>query len=260
MVKNVVEKFGVRNIYFQDDNFATNLKRFKDIVYRILEEKIDIKWGLLGIRMDTLQVLDDNFLRDLSRAGCVNIDTGIESGNDRVLKMIKKGINVQQVKDVNKKMGRHNFNAKYTFILGYPSETEEEMMDSVRLALQLVKDNKNAYTPFFVYAAYPGVGLWEIAKQYGLKEPQKLEDWCTVDFDNAYIHYPWLNERQVRVIKNIAFTSFFANKNIKYKISRQYLRLLFDLYQPFAKLRFKHNIYQFPVDIKLAQGMASALY
>lgn len=260
MIKDVVEKFGVKNIYFQDDNFATNLKRFKDIIHRIIEEKIDIKFGLLGIRVDTLQILDDNFLKDLSRSGCVNIDSGIESGNDRILKMIRKGITSQQVREVNKKMGRYNFNAKYTFILGYPSETKDEMMDSVRLALQLVKDNKNAYTPFFVYAAYPGVGLWEIAKQYGLEEPKKLEDWCTIDFDNAYNNYPWLNEKQIKIIKNIAFTSFFANKNIKYKISRRYLRLLFDLYQPFAKLRFRYNLYQFPIDRVLAKSVANSMY
>ncbi|MBI2508178.1 radical SAM protein [Candidatus Woesearchaeota archaeon] len=215
---------------------------------------------MLGIRVDTLQILDDNFLKDLSRSGCVNIDSGIESGNDRILKMIRKGITSQQVREVNKKMGRYNFNAKYTFILGYPSETKDEMMDSVRLALQLVKDNKNAYTPFFVYAAYPGVGLWEIAKQYGLEEPKKLEDWCTIDFDNAYNNYPWLNEKQIKIIKNIAFTSFFANKNIKYKISRRYLRLLFDLYQPFAKLRFRYNLYQFPIDRVLAKSVANSMY
>ena len=91
----------IKNIFFQDDNFATNLKRFKDIVYGIIDEKLDITWGLLGIRLDALKVLDDNFLRDLAKAGCVNMDSGVESGSDRILKMIKKGITVQEVIDFN---------------------------------------------------------------------------------------------------------------------------------------------------------------
>ncbi len=62
------------------------------------------------------------------------------------------------------------------------------------------------------------------------------------------------------MIKNIAFASFFANKNIKYKISKNYLKLLFDVYQPIAKMRFKYNIYQFPFDVKLANNIANALY
>ena len=260
MIKNIINRFGIRNIFFQDDNFATNLKRFKDIVYGIIDEKLDIKWGLLGIRLDTLKVLDDNFLRDLAKAGCVNMDSGIESGSDRILKMIKKGITVQEVIDINKKMGKHSFKAKYSFIVGYPSETEEEMMQSVKLALNLVKDNKNAYTPFFVYAAYPGVELWDIAKQYGVDEPRKLEDWEDYDFETAYLHYKWLDEKRIKMIKNLAFTSLFANKNIKYKISKKYLKLLFDVYQPIAKLRFKYNVYQLPLDIRFANTVANALY
>ena len=260
IIKNVVNKFGIRNIFFQDDNFATNLKRFKDIVYGIIDEKIDITWGLLGIRLDTLKVLDDKFLRDLAKAGCVNMDSGVESGSDRILSMVKKGITVQEVIDINKKMRNYSFKAKYSFIVGYPSETEEEMVQSVKLALKLVKDNKNAYTPFFIYAAYPGVELWEIAKHYGVDEPKKLEDWEKYDFESAYLHYKWLDERKIKMMKNLAFTSLFANKNMKYKISKKYLKLLFNIYQPIAKLRFKYNIYQFPVDIKFANIIANSLY
>ncbi len=260
IIKNVVNKFGIKNIFFQDDNFATNLKRFKDIAYGIIDEKLDIKWGLLGIRLDALKVLDDNFLHDLARAGCVNMDSGVESGSDRILQMIKKGTSVQQIIDINKKMGKHSFKAKYTFIVGYPSETVDEMLQSVRLALQLVKDNKNAYTPFFMYTAYPGVGLWEIAKQYGIEEPKKLEEWETFDFQNAYLHYKWLDEKKIKMMKMLEFTSNFANKNIRYKISKTYLKMLFNLYYPIAKFRFKHNIYQFPIDIKLGTSLANSLY
>jgi len=260
IIKNVVSKFGIKNIYFQDDNFATNLKRFKDIVYGIREENLDIKWGLLGTRLDTLKVLDDSFLNDLAKAGCVNIDSGIESGSDRILSMIKKGVTVEQIIDVNKKMSRHSFKAKYTFIMGFPSETKEELMQSVNLALRLTKDNKNVFTPFFIYTAYPGVGMWEIAKQYGIKEPEKLSDWETFDYENAYLHYPWLDKKRIRMMQNLAFTSNFANKNIRFKISKGYLKLLFDLYQPIGRLRFKHNIYQLPVDIKFANKVVNALY
>lgn len=260
LIKNVIEKYNVKNIYFQDDNFATNLKRFKDIVYALLKEKLNIQWGLLGIRIDTLQLLDDNFLHDLAKAGCINMDSGIESGSDRILKLIKKGITTQQIQDVNKKLGKHSFKAKYTFIMGYPSETEEELKSSVKLATQLVKDNKNAYTPFFIYTAYPGVELWEIAKQHGIKEPQKLEDWQTFDYDNAYLHYPWLDKKRIQMMKNLAFTSNFANKNIKYKISKPYLKILFDLYRPLALMRFRYNIYQLPFEIKLGNMIANALY
>lgn len=260
MIKNVIQKYNVKNIFFQDDNFATNIKRLKDIVYGILEEKLNVKWGLLGVRIDTLQVLDDTFLRDMARAGCINIDSGIESGSDRMLTLIKKGITVQQIIEVNKKLAQHSFKAKYTFICGFPSETEEELMASVGLATTLVKDNKNAYTPFFIYTAYPGVELWEIAKQYGIDEPKKLEDWQSFDYENAYLHYKWLTPARIKMLQNLAFTSNFANQNIKYKISKPYLKVLFDLYRPIAMMRFKHNLHQFPIDRQIANIVANSLY
>ena len=260
IIKNIVEKFKIKNIYFQDDNFATNLKRYKDIVDLMLQENLDIKWGVLGIRIDTLQIMDHELLAKTAKAGCTNLNSGIESGSERILKLIRKGITIHQIVDANKKLSKYPFKVKYTLINGFPTETEEEIKDTIKLALRLVKDNKNAYTSFNVYMPYPGVELWNLAKEHGVYEPKSLEEWITVDQDNVFDNLPWLDYRRKEMIKNLVFTSNFANKNIKYKIGKKYLKFLFDLYYPIAKLRFKYNIYQFPVDRLLANSIANALY
>lgn len=260
LIKHVVEKFGVKSIFFQDDNFATDPKRFRGIVQKLIELQLGIKWGLLGVRIDALEKFDDDFFRDLRKAGCVNFDSGIESGSDQILRLIKKQITREQIIRVNKRLAQFGFLQKYTFIVGYPSETIEDLKASVDLATTLVKDNPGAYTPFFIYTAYPGVELWEVAKQYGVEEPKKLEDWQKFDYENAYLHYKWLDEKRISMIKSLAFTSNFANRNIKYKISKKYLRVLFELYRPLALMRFRYNMYQFPVDIKLGQSLANAMY
>ena len=260
IVKFVTEKFKIKNIYFHDDNFCTNLKRYKDFIDILLQENLDITWGVLGVRMDTLQIMEHELLSKTVKAGCTNLNSGIESGSDRILKLIKKGITVQQVIDTNKKISKYSFKAKYTTINGFPTETEQDIKDTVKLALRLVQDNKNAYTSFNIYMPYPGVELWELAKQYGVYEPKTLEEWITVDQDNVFDNLPWLDNRRKEMIKNLVFTSNFANRNIKYKIGKKYLRFLFDLYHPIAKLRFKYNIYQFPVDRILANSIANALY
>jgi len=260
IIKKVVEKFRIKNIYFADDNFCTILKRYKDIVDLILQENIDIRWGISGVRVDTLQVMDHDLLTKTVKAGCTNLNSGVESGSDRILKLIKKGITTQQVIDVNKKLSKYPFKVKYTLINGFPTETEEEIKDTVNLALKLVKDNKNAYTSFSVYIPYPGVELWNLAKEYGVYEPKSLEEWITVNADDVFDNLPWLDERRKAIIKNIVFTSNFSNRNIKYKIGKRYLKFLFDLYYPIAKLRFKYNLYQFPIDRSLANSIAKALY
>ncbi len=260
IIKNVVEKFKIKNIYFQDDNFCTNLKRYKDIIELMIEENLDIKWGMLGVRVDTLQIMDDELLKKTVKAGCTNLNSGIESGSDRILKLIKKGITVQQIIDANKKISKYAFKAKYTTINGFPTETEQEIKDTVKMALRLINDNKNAYVSFNIYMPYPGVELWNLAKEHGVYEPKSLEEWVRVDQDNVFDNLPWLDNRRKSIIKNLVFTSNFANKNIKYKIGKKYLKFLFDMYYPIAKLRFKHNIYQFPIDRMIANSIANALY
>jgi len=260
IIKNVVEKFRIKNIYFQDDNFCTDLKRYRDIVDLMIQENLDIQWGILGVRMDTLKIMDHDLLTKTVKAGCTNLNSGLESGSDRILKLIKKGITVQLITDVNKKLSNYPFKAKYTFINGFPTETEEEIKDSVKLALRLVNDNKNAYNTFNIYMPYPGVELWNLAKEHGMYEPKSLEEWVKVDQDNVFDNLPWLDNKRKNMIKNIVFTSNFSNKNIKYKISKRYLKLLFDWYHPIAKLRFKYNIYHFPIDRWFANSLANALY
>lgn len=260
MVKNVVEKFKIRAIYFADDNFCTDLKRYKDIVDLLLQENFDITWGISGVRMDSIKIMDHDLLTKMVRAGCNNLNSGLESGSDRILKMIKKGITVQLITDANNKLSEYPIKAKYTLIAGFPTETEEEMNQTVKLALKLIEDNKNAYTLFCAYVPWPGVELWDIAKQHGVYEPKSLEEWIKVDNDNVLDNLPWLDNRRKEMIKNLVFTSNFANKNIKYKIGKKYLKFLFDLYYPIAKLRFKYNVYQLQIDRWLVNSIANALY
>ncbi len=89
---------------------------------------------------------------------------------------------------------------------------------------------------------------------------KKLEDWQTFDYSQAFLNYPWLTSKRIRMMQNLAFTSNFANKNIKYKISKRYLKILFDIYRPLALTRFRYNLYHFPFDIKLGSMIANALY
>ena len=259
-IKNIIDKFGIRNIYIQDDNFAVSIPRFKQIVNSIIEEKLDITWGLMGIRIDTIGRLDEDFLSKIARSGCRNMDSGLESGSDQILRMIKKGFTVQQALDGNRKIGKFPIIMKYSFIGGYPTETEEDLKMSISMISQLVKDNKNACTPFLIYSAYPGVPLYELAKEYGVKEPRTMEEWSTFDYENSYLNYPWLDKKRIKMLRNLAFTSLFANPAFQYKVHKKIVKFLFKMYQPIAKFRFHNNLYQMPVEKRIADFIAASIY
>lgn len=251
-IKYVVDKFGIKNIYFQDDNFCADLKRFENIVNGLIKENINVTWGLLGARINSLMPMSPDFLQRVIKAGCINIDIGIESGNQRVLNLMAKGIRIPDILAVNRKLAKHFSKIKYTYVVGIPTETEAELMDSVKLALRLEKDNPHALNLFNIYCVYPGTELYGLAKQYGFREPKNLEQWSTINFEQVFLRYPWLTKKRIKMLTTFKFTSFFQNRNIGYKIGKRHLKALAALYRPIAKFRFKNNFHHFLIERKIA--------
>ncbi|MBN1405028.1 MAG: B12-binding domain-containing radical SAM protein [Candidatus Omnitrophica bacterium] len=259
LIKRAVNDFGVKSVFFQDDNFCANLNRFEQIVDAILKENIKFTWGLLGARADTLKRMSDNLLEKTARAGCVNIDVGIESGSGRILELISKDVRLSEVMEINKRLAKHFNKTKYTFIMGIPTETENELLQTTDFFMKLYKDNPNILPLFFIYCAYPGTKLYDIAIEHGFKEPKTLEEWAKIDYQAAYLRYPWLDKKRIKMLRNFEFTASFINKNSEYKINSTLFKILARMYRPIARLRFTKNIYQFPVDRILARALLGKL-
>lgn len=256
-VKYLVEKYGIKTIYFQDDNFFVDLERVRDILKGIIKEKLNIKWGTLGLRVDTVTRMDDEFLKLMYDSGCINVDIGAESGSDRILKLIDKQIKIEDLLKVNRRLAKYPFIVKYTFIIGFPGETEEENMQTVKIAQKLVKENPNAYTPMAVYVPYPGTNMYDTALKLGFIPPKTLEEWANFNPEDWFKFFPsWLKKSELSRLQSIAFTSLFYNKNIKYKINTKLYRFLFELYHPIAKLRFNHDLHFFPIESWLSKKFA----
>jgi radical SAM superfamily enzyme YgiQ (UPF0313 family) len=251
-IRFIIEKYGIKDFFFQDDNFGTDPKRVKEILSGIVHEFDDVAWGTLGIRADAICRMDEEYQQLLVKSGCKNIDVGVETGSPRMLQLMKKDENVEDFINANRILAKLGIISKFTFILGYPTETEEDIQMSKDLALRLIKENKNAYCIFFTFCPYLGTEAWKLSVQHGFKPPQSLEEWANFDFDGWTKNSPaWLDKRRLKIIDNINFTSYFMNKNVKYKISTRKGKVFFDVYSPIARFRFKHNFYYFPIERKL---------
>lgn len=243
-VKLLQERYNVSNIYFQDDNLAGSLSRFKDLVSQLASMERKIQWGTLGIRADAICKLTEEDIRLVFESGCHNLDIGVESGNPRVNKFIKKDESLDLIIEANRKLLSYPIKAKYTFMVGFPTETEKEVRDSVDFAIKLCGDNKNAYALFFVFAPVFGTEFFTLALEYGFKKPESLEEWRYLTLDRWLEKYPsWLNSRQIKKLQALSFVSYFANKNVSYKFTRLYLKIIFFLYHPVARFRFKRQFF-----------------
>lgn len=258
-VKKVIEKIkklqkehNISNFYFQDDNLGANLPRFINLITELTKLDKKIKWGTLGIRADTLSFLNDEQLELIYKSGCHDLDIGVETGNPRMNKFINKGETIETIIKSNRRLAKFPIKLKYTFIVGFPTETRQERMDSVDLALQLQKENPNAYTLFFVFTPVMGTDFFNMAVEHGFKKPQSLEGWGNLRFEDWLEKYPsWLSKKDIKEIETISFVSYFANKNVFYKFTRSLFKILFLLYYPFAGFRFRKKFFYFCIELKI---------
>ncbi len=146
---------GIRFFDINDDCFTLDMKRANDICDRIIKSGMKIKFSLYnGIRVDRI---DYDLLSKMKEAGCTFIVFGCESGNNEVLKEIKKGITTQQVFQVSKWARALKINHAVNFITGLPRETYKTALDSIDFARKLPCNFVN----FYNLVPYPHTEVYE---------------------------------------------------------------------------------------------------
>jgi radical SAM superfamily enzyme YgiQ (UPF0313 family) len=156
-IEHLINNYGIKEIIFYDDSFTLDRERAIKICDLIIQKNIRIKW-----QCETrVNLVDEGLLKKMKQAGCATIAYGIESGSNRVLNILKKGITTEQIKTavgMTKKAGIQTIGY---FMLGIPGETEKEITQTINFAKSLSLD----FAQFAIATAYPGTELYQMAKE-----------------------------------------------------------------------------------------------
>lgn len=183
----------IRHFRIFDDNFFVDLKRSYKIIKTFEDEKLDIRYKIDGCRIADLDRMDDEMLALLEKTGCSELQVGIEAGSDRMLKILKKGTNLEQVRRVTKRMRDYDIWIYYEFVCGHPHETPEDLEMTTDLALFLVKENPNAFiSPLDCLTPYPGTELYKQSIEYGFNSPESIREWSKWQWD--HFKAPWFSD------------------------------------------------------------------
>jgi radical SAM superfamily enzyme YgiQ (UPF0313 family) len=148
---------GFNEVQIPDDNFTQDRQRVIEICRLIKERDVDMSFDLPnGVRADRI---DEELLSTMYDVGFYSMHLGVESGDDEVLRTIRKGITVEQVKNavhIAKKIG---YKIVLFIIIGLPGSS----VKSEEKTLELVKEMDVPFT-FSVCTPYPGSPLWESLK------------------------------------------------------------------------------------------------
>lgn len=196
-IKYLVEKFGVKEIHIEDDNFTLKRKHAEGICQRIIREKIKISWATPnGIRADKV---DLRLLRLMKKAGCYFVAFGIESGNQEILKRVAKHSSLNTIKRAVNLAHKVGLITQGFFIFGLPGETPGTVQQTINFAKSLSLDKAQ----FLYLDVIPGSALWKELK-FGKKVDWNLESFQEISWLPPTIDQETLDKAQGR-----AFREFF---------------------------------------------------
>lgn len=256
-IEFLIKRYSIDFVYFIDDDTFVKLDHFAGIARELESRKINIRIGIRGLRINEADKMNVEDLALVEKVGGRLVHIGVESGSDRMLKIMKKGITVEQSIRVNKKMaGFENIIPMYNILCGIPSETIEDLKDTGRFMLRLAQDNPNCiiFDPG-KFIPYPGSKLYDLAIEYGFKLPSTPEEWKLLD-QECDIYQPWYTPKYNRYIKMLQVTSYaLSNWEAYLEGYTGWLRAMFHIakviYRPVAKARirlgFSQLLLEYPI-------------
>ncbi len=177
----------VKEFFFDDDTFTANLPRARKIAAQIAP--MGITWACssrANLDYDTIKYFKDNGLRLFM--------TGYESGNDDILKRIKKGITVDEMRRYTAACHKAGVIIHGTFVLGLPIETKQSIENTIRFAQELDVFSLQVS----LAAPYPGTELYEMARQNGWFSRRDKGDILHSDgFQQSALEYPELSKEEI---------------------------------------------------------------
>jgi anaerobic magnesium-protoporphyrin IX monomethyl ester cyclase len=155
----LISKHHAREIRFWDDTFNLHPIRVLQICKEIQDRKLDIEWSCVA----RVANMSQDILHAMKKAGCWQVDYGVESGNPDILKSIHKGITMDLVRRAVHLSRKNGLRVRAFFMLGLPGETEETMQQTIDFAKSLDLD----VAVFHITTPLPGTELFKIAKERG---------------------------------------------------------------------------------------------
>jgi radical SAM superfamily enzyme YgiQ (UPF0313 family) len=142
-IKYVVHKYGCKGIYFREDNFTVDKRRVERFCELLLYEGLQIQWAC-ETRVD---ILDRELIKLMHQSGCRAFYIGVESGSQRLLDFMNKGITIQQIESVFDWCDEIGVKKYASFIVGIPTETPYERQES-KILCERIKPTTHAFNIF----------------------------------------------------------------------------------------------------------------
>jgi radical SAM superfamily enzyme YgiQ (UPF0313 family) len=257
-IDKVVKKYNPKIIYFRDENFFQEKDRILDFIELYKERNYSFKWrATCRVSYFRDNYINDELLLKLEEVNCQALKFGLESGSQRVLNYMKKGIKVSWSKNAINKIAKSKIGGSYSFLIGLPTETYHEYIETLNLMKYIVDHDRNLDSligPQY-FRLYPGGELYnDVTSNYQfIKKPESFEEYSQAFINDQLgiyteMDYPWIPKKG-------QYTAKHSNYLIRlYRMNTQdilhYKRLLLVplilfLFRYVARVRFKLGFFSY---------------
>lgn len=171
----LVKTLKVKEIGIQDDLFNTNVKRAEEICDLIIKRGLIVPWSLPnGMRAD---LVTENLLTKMKKAGCYRTAYGVETGNADIMKKIGKKIDFESIEEAFKLTRRLGIKTLMFMIIGHPWDTEETIQETIDFTIKVDPD----FVQFTRANPIPGSKFFQMAQEKGIniKSWEELDHYAT---------------------------------------------------------------------------------
>jgi anaerobic magnesium-protoporphyrin IX monomethyl ester cyclase len=233
-ISECVNKYNLKEFNFFDDTFTINKKRAIEVCKKIKESNLNISW----ICFSRTNTIDDELVTHMKDAGCKKISFGLESGEQKILDMMKKKTTIDMGKNAVLTVRRHNIPVHASFMLGNIGETEDSIAKTIDFAKSLDLDNAT----FFLTTPFPGTELFKIAEGLGnITENTPWENFAPLTNSPPILVQNNLSTDRLIELQKQAFRQFYLRpayilKKFKLLFSIEGIKTLFEGLSVFVRI------------------------
>jgi len=207
-IETLKDQYGVKNIHLMDNDFTYSKDKMLEFADEMQRRDLNVGWRALA-RVNQIARFGKPLLEKLKQSGCYQLVFGIESGNQRILNLIRKGTTPQQAEEAVKLCREVGIKSKGFYMFGFPGETKAEMNQTLEHARKLNTD----VACFLLVKSYPGTEMYDqLAKTHSEAE---LQDYTHLQ---EAIPKESISAQDRKLLSNLEGDGIYVNNFIKYNL------------------------------------------
>lgn len=230
-IKELIDTYQIQQINIEADTLTVKKTFLKDLCHALIGNKIHrkISWTCES-RVDTI---DAEMLKLMRRAGCWQISYGVETGSQRLLNLINKGVTLSQVESAFQMTKKSGISIRGFFMLGLPTETRAESMETIAFAKKI----DPLWAQFTITVPYPGTQMFDELDREGKIQTYDWSHYNTWSGWKGDDQIPFVPEgrtiKELAELQKMALRAFYLRPSVVWKFLKT-VRSLTDVHKYFS--------------------------